>query len=545
MKKNTFLIISFLLLASFLFSSTVLAETTSNTINIDPGDYQITTDFEFNGFGVKWSKEYSNPKITINNTLIEAMEGAYPGNPGHYFSDPIFEISTQLNISTNVPLEISYFDSRPAPEPSLTNSVSTELELLQTKYSIDVVTRDEWGADDSYRFWEPSYTEPTTFVIHHTAGSDGGDDPMATVRGIYYYHAQILGWGDIGYNYLIDKSGNIYEGRYGGDKVIGAHAYNDYTNIDYNQYTIGISVMGCYDETACSEPDEYTSQIQSALTNLISNKASDLSISLNGQRNLQGSMVDAVIGHKDIDYTACPGNLIYDQLDTIISKSKNKYSSLQVAKARKAKLKEHSFDTAYLIDTQETITVKYKNTGERNFPKNKVYLKVRDPETLQKKKIYIKEKVAVGEEYTFNFKWDFDTRGEHTISLRLFRDEDQYISKSRTYITYRVDSPYHAVLKNQNLPTAIQEGWNPEVTLNYKNKGTSTWRADDTALYVNGEFLTYLDDAKVDNPSRGHFTFNLQDISGLKKKKNTLTFQLWQDGNKIKNSRYIHKLRID
>ena len=47
------------------------------------------------------------------------------------------------------------------------------------------------------------------FIIHHTAGSDGGDDPAATIRGIYYWHAVVLGWGDMGYNFLIDGQGNF------------------------------------------------------------------------------------------------------------------------------------------------------------------------------------------------------------------------------------------------------------------------------------------------------------------------------------------------
>ena len=89
---------------------------------------------------------------------------------------------------------------------------------------LNVISRAEWEADEDWRLdaggdelWPAEYQWPEKFVIHHTAGSDGTSDPKGTIRGVYYWHAVVLGWGDIGYNYIIDQRGNIYEGRYGGD----------------------------------------------------------------------------------------------------------------------------------------------------------------------------------------------------------------------------------------------------------------------------------------------------------------------------------------
>ena len=76
-----------------------------------------------------------------------------------------------------------------------------------------IISRAAWGADENLMTWTPEYRTVRKFVVHHTATSNGDLDPAATVRAIYYYHAVTRGWGDIGYNYLIDAQGRIYEGR--------------------------------------------------------------------------------------------------------------------------------------------------------------------------------------------------------------------------------------------------------------------------------------------------------------------------------------------
>src|SRR5205823_5823581 len=89
-----------------------------------------------------------------------------------------------------------------------------------------ILTRQDWGADESLMDWMPQYLRPhTKAVIHHTVTDDGKNDVAATIRSIYYYHAVSLKWGDIGYQYLVDKFGNIWTGRQGGDHVVGGHAY--------------------------------------------------------------------------------------------------------------------------------------------------------------------------------------------------------------------------------------------------------------------------------------------------------------------------------
>ena len=84
-----------------------------------------------------------------------------------------------------------------------------------------VIPRSAWGADETIRFdsrgevrWGQAYFPLQKMVVHHTAGSNNDPNPAATMRAVYHYHAVTQDWGDIGYNYLIDRWGRVYEGRY-------------------------------------------------------------------------------------------------------------------------------------------------------------------------------------------------------------------------------------------------------------------------------------------------------------------------------------------
>jgi putative cell wall-binding protein len=121
----------------------------------------------------------------------------------------------------------------------------------------EVVSRAEWGADESLRYnsdgtekWPREYDQVTHLVVHHTDTPVNDPDPAARVRSIYYYHTVTRNYGDIGYNAIIGSDGRIYEGRKGEDGdvltpgVVGAHAYS------FNYGSFGVAVMGTYESTA-------------------------------------------------------------------------------------------------------------------------------------------------------------------------------------------------------------------------------------------------------------------------------------------------------
>jgi hypothetical protein len=104
-----------------------------------------------------------------------------------------------------------------------------------------VIPRSVWGCPPGQTSprWPPVYEPVTHIVVNHTATPNNADDWAKVVRSIWNYHANVLGWGDIGYQYLIDPLGNIYEGRAGGDDVIGAFD-------GFNRGAMGIGYIGCY-----------------------------------------------------------------------------------------------------------------------------------------------------------------------------------------------------------------------------------------------------------------------------------------------------------
>ena len=189
-----------------------------------------------------------------------------------------------------------------------------------------IKSRAEWGADESIRRGNPSFAPVHKFVVHHTATANNDPDPAATVRAIEVFHVRDRGWDDIAYNYLIDSSGQIYEGRYSrpyapgepitaddghGNGVIGAHVAG------YNVGSIGISLIGNY-SLATPSPEMIAS-----LKYLIGWQADRLGIDPLGSTEVtrpDGSTFASatVVGHRDLpSSTDCPGENVHNQLTDI------------------------------------------------------------------------------------------------------------------------------------------------------------------------------------------------------------------------------------
>ena len=113
----------------------------------------------------------------------------------------------------------------------------------------EIVTREMWGARESLRNCPPAYARKLKAgFVHHTAGSNRytraqSDDVL---RAIYHYHTRIRGWCDIGYNFLVDKYGTVFEGRAGGiDRPVVPAAQQG-----FNRGAFAVSAIGNFEERA-------------------------------------------------------------------------------------------------------------------------------------------------------------------------------------------------------------------------------------------------------------------------------------------------------
>ncbi|MEJ2890242.1 N-acetylmuramoyl-L-alanine amidase [Actinomycetospora aeridis] len=190
-----------------------------------------------------------------------------------------------------------------------------------------VVTRAQWGADERLMTWTPEYTPTVRAVtVHHTAGTNAytAAESAAIVRGIYTYHARTQGWGDIGYNVLVDRFGTVFEGRAGGlaRSVIAAHAGG------FNRETFGIGMMG--DFTSVAPPAatiEATAQLAAyKLGGLYRDPAATVTLTSSGggtSRYPAGRAVSlpTVFAHRDVGATECPGNTGVRSMPTIRSRT--------------------------------------------------------------------------------------------------------------------------------------------------------------------------------------------------------------------------------
>jgi len=189
-----------------------------------------------------------------------------------------------------------------------------------------VVPRLSWGADESIRRGPPTYAPGVRFsIVHHTAGRNdySRSEAAAIVKGIQLYHVQGNGWNDIGYNFLVDRFGTVYEGRFGGiDRdVVGAHAQG------FNTGSVGAAVIGTY---GSAQPPKAA---QDAIACLLAwrfdlahvDPTSFLTfISGGSERYASGIPVvlNAVSGHRDTGFTECPGDLLYAKLGSLAASAR-------------------------------------------------------------------------------------------------------------------------------------------------------------------------------------------------------------------------------
>lgn len=231
------------------------------------------------------------------------------------------------------------------------------------------VIREEWKMDGKELVWPEEYVKSVKkFVVHHTAENLNDSvrsldeisqaEYQAHIRSVYYYHAIVRGWGDIGYNYIIDPLGNVYQGRAGGDGVIAAHASGS------NQGSVGISVMGNY------ETGQPPVRAIRSLEKLLGTLGTKHKIDPAGQTTFRGKKGPAVLSHRDLGQTSCPGGNLYDDLPSIRMQAHQSFTS----SLSEASVVSGSTSVSGTIGQKVAVELKVRNDSSVTWEKNKIQL---------------------------------------------------------------------------------------------------------------------------------------------------------------------------
>jgi hypothetical protein len=205
--------------------------------------------------------------------------------------------------------------NRPAPSGQAARPAAATARLSGAAADVTpeplIYSRAQWGADERLRDTSSlHYYEIHAGFVHHTVNANGYTRKQvpALLRGIYAYHTRAKGWSDIGYNFVVDRFGRIWEGRYGGvaRPVVGAHTLN------YNENSFAMSALGNFEQARPS------SAMLDAYGRLFAWKLSLHGVDASSTRQRVGSRTfQAINGHRDAGTTACPGRYLYAQLPAI------------------------------------------------------------------------------------------------------------------------------------------------------------------------------------------------------------------------------------
>ncbi|HVF03309.1 MAG TPA: N-acetylmuramoyl-L-alanine amidase [Frankiaceae bacterium] len=289
-------------------------------------EVEVTARVRQDGAWTPWHVLDADADHGPDNGTPDVTTGRLRGGTSPWFTGPADGYQVRVGVvEGGAPrdVRVSLVDPGSSPadgsvgaSPTL-GSASAEASIGQPAY----VTRAQWGADESLRSGSPSYSDSIKLgFVHHTDTSNSytSSQAAAMVRSVYAFHTKSRGWSDIGYNFLVDKYGRIFEGRYGGvtRPVIGAHTGG------FNTDTFGVSLLGRYTSVAPSSAQLAALQKVFAWKfglHYVNPLGRTTLTSRGGPRFESGTQVafNNVSGHRDAGYTACPGYETYRRLPAI------------------------------------------------------------------------------------------------------------------------------------------------------------------------------------------------------------------------------------
>ena len=229
----------------------------------------------------------------------------------------------QLHITTNIELKgnilkdvfLNFFSPGDGIKPNNINENNSPSVASRTTAcpcpQPSFVNRIGWGCPQGAISY--SYTTVSHLIVHHSAGSNTSTNWPSVVLSIWNSHVYTNGFADIGYNWLVDPNGQLYEGRGGGNNVTGAHFCG------YNAGTMGTCMLGTFTS------QNVTDTARKKLVEILSWKACNSSLNPTGTAFHASSNLNlnTISGHRDGCATECPGNMFYPSLPNIRTEVSN------------------------------------------------------------------------------------------------------------------------------------------------------------------------------------------------------------------------------
>lgn len=458
----------------------------------------------------------------------DRKDGTEVQSSGIIISSDINKVQYRLKLDQSSPeidlasIKVESIDSSKGPSVSekttwqkLSETLGFNEDANARKKGPSIKSRRQWGSPEpsSSRRWTPQYRPIKRVIVHHTAVTASANS-SAAVRAIWHYHANSRGWGDIGYNYLVDRSGRIFHGRYTDAKyaeqnnvdVAGGHAYGN------NLGTLGIAALG-----------NFTNQSPTKAT---LRSIGEVAAFKGGPYGLNpGKGTQRLVGHRNVRSTSCPGAKLYARLNSIRSVANALYPRYYVPPYAWQYVKQYAYSdpnrllqintsTSPLMSGSKVyMTVQALNTGARKwYPggKNPVRLVTTNPRARESsfcdvdswidctKPATISEtNVPPGKVGNFRFPVIIPNNDSLTAGVllkenfSLIAEKAAWFKDYGTYIPFVIPGQYKWQIVSQhsytdperqnsiNLSTTpVSEGQKLYLTLKARNIGSKAWTPD-------------------------------------------------------------------
>ncbi|MEV6058020.1 peptidoglycan recognition protein [Streptomyces sp. NPDC052107] len=435
---------------------------------VDPG---VVTDAEAKTTEpAAFVAEASSPAATpTDGTTASPTDGQSSTSPAP--TDPTSPAATDTTATATGSASASGSPSA-STSASPSPSVTTPSAPPSTVPEPPITSRADWGADESLSPDPSEYNADVKAVfVHHTDGANDYScaDSASIVRGIYAYHTQVNGWNDIGYNFLVDKCGTIFEGRKGGVDlpVLGAHTYG------WNRESTGIAVLGEYTSTSAS--DAALASIARVAAWKLGQYGADPAgtVQLNAgasQQNYFGTSFTAgtaytfqrISAHRDGYNTQCPGNSLYAQLPTIRAWAAGPVQGLKVTSVSGAGL---SGSTYY---TKGAVTLNWTTATPGSL--------------ISKFELLVDGKAVTSVAGTATSAGTTLALGSHTVAVRAVHQSGRTTTSAAVNVVAETTAPTFSTTPNLSLRTGTVNTSAVPVTLG--------WKATDNAALQSVKLLS-------------------------------------------------------